>query len=105
MYIKTPWEGQKFQEQNHSQATYAKKIKKIEAKISWKENADKVIAKINALNPNPGSWFIFKGSRVKVIKAVEVNQQGKPGEILSKNLIIACKKNAIQWTIWPLFKN
>ena len=82
--------------QNESEATYAKKIKKIEAKISWKENADKVIAKINALNPNPGSWFIFKGSRVKVIKAVEVNQQGKPGEILSKNLIIACKKNAIQ---------
>ena len=82
--------------QNESEATYAKKIKKIEAKISWKENADKVIAKINALNPNPGPWFIFKGSRVKVIKAVEVNQQGKPGEILSKNLIIACKKNAIQ---------
>ena len=85
-----------FIDQNESEATYAKKIEKIEAKISWKENADKVVAKINALNPNPGAWFIFKGSRVKIIKAIEVNQQGKPGEILSKNLIIACKKNAIQ---------
>ena len=85
-----------FIDQDETKATYAKKIEKKDGKLTWKENADKVIAKINALNPNPGSWFIFKGSRVKVIKAVEVNQQGKPGEILSKNLIIACKKNAIQ---------
>ena len=46
--------------QNESEATYAKKIKKIEAKISWKENADKVIAKINALNPNPGLGLFSK---------------------------------------------
>ena len=37
---------------------YAKKIEKTEAKISWEENADKVIAKINALNPNPGSGLL-----------------------------------------------
>ena len=64
--------------------------------MSWKENANKVIAKINALNPNPGTWFYLKGSRIKVIKAIEVTQQGKPGEILSDNLIIGCQKNAIQ---------
>ena len=69
-----------------------KKLKKIEGKITWKENADKVIAKINALNPNPGSWFMLKGSRIKVLKAVEVRQQGKPGEILSNKFIIACQK-------------
>ena len=74
----------------------AKKIEKIEGKITWKENADKVIAKINALNPNPGSWFMLKGSRIKILKAVEVKQQGRPGEILSSKFIIACKKNAIQ---------
>ena len=60
------------------------------------ENADKVIAKINALNPNPGSWFTFKGSRIKITKAVEVDQQGRPGEVLSNNFIVACQKNAIQ---------
>ena len=48
----------KFQEQNHSQATYAKKISKIEGKIQWNENAKKVLAKINGLNPNPGAWFL-----------------------------------------------
>ena len=85
-----------FIDQNETEATFAKKIDKTEAKLSWKENADKVIAKINALNPNPGTWFYLKGSRIKVIKAIEVTQQGKPGEILSDNLIIGCQKNAIQ---------
>ena len=85
-----------FVDQDESKATYAKKIEKIEGKITWEENADKVIAKINALNPNPGSWFMLKGSRIKVLKAVEVRQQGRPGEILSSKFIIACKKNSIQ---------
>ena len=38
----------------------------------------------------------LKGSRIKVLKAVEINQQGRPGEILSKKFVIACQKNAIQ---------
>ena len=85
-----------FINQDETEVTYAKKIEKNEGKITWKENAEKVIAKINALNPNPGSWFTLKGSRIKVLKAVEVSQQGRPGEILSKKFIIACQKNAIQ---------
>ena len=39
---------------------------------------------------------MLKGSRIKILKAVEVKQQGRPGEILSSKFIIACKKNAIQ---------
>ena len=85
-----------FIDQNEIEATFAKKIDKKEIKLSWKENANKVIEKINALNPTPGTWFYLKGSRIKVIKAIEVTQQGKPGEILSDNLIIGCQKNAIQ---------
>ena len=38
----------------------------------------------------------FKGSRIKITKAVEVDQQGRPGEVLSNNFIVACQKNAIQ---------
>ena len=47
----------KFIPQNNKEATYAKKIDKIEAKINWNENANKIIAKINALHLNPGTWF------------------------------------------------
>ena len=82
--------------QNESEATYAKKITKKESKINWKEDAGNIIAKINALNPSPGPWFDLLGSRIKIIRAKEINIKGQPGEIMSENFSIACSKNAIQ---------
>ena len=38
-----------FIEQNELNATYAKKIEKTETRLNWNDNADKIIAKINAL--------------------------------------------------------
>ena len=85
-----------FIEQKDSEATYAKKINKKESRINWNEDASKIIAKINALNPRPGSWFDFFGTRIKIIRAREVNISGNPGIILDDNFTIACSKNAIQ---------
>ena len=86
----------KFNHQNEKEVTYAKKISKTESKIIWNLNAKNVIAKINALYPNPGSWFELKGSRIKIIKAKEIKSKGKPGEVLNKEFTIACSKNAVQ---------
>ena len=86
----------KFIPQNEMKATYAKKIVKEEAKINWNENARLIVAKVNALNPNPGTWFELSGSRVKIIKATEVKGTGKPGVIINKDLTIACSENAVQ---------
>lgn len=86
----------KFIDQNENEATYAKKINKKETRINWHEDARIVIAKINALNPSPGTWFDFLGSRIKIIKAKEINIKGQPGLILNENFTIACSKNAIQ---------
>ena len=87
---------EKFQEQNHSKATYAKKILKAEGKIDWKESAKKVLAKINGLIPNPGSWFEYNEERYKVWKAQIVNEKGSPGEILDNKLTIACNEKSIR---------
>ena len=76
--------------------TYAKKVEKTESKIFWNLEAKKLIAKINGLNPVPGAWFEHKGSRFKIIKAVESELTGKEGEILDDNLTIACKNNSIK---------
>ena len=46
-----------FKDQNHTKATYAKKIQKAEGKIDWSENAEKIIGKINGLYPYPGAFF------------------------------------------------
>ena len=85
-----------FIDQVEREATYAKKIDKKESKIEWNTEAKNIIAKINALYPTPGSWFQYKGSRLKIIKAVEVEEEGRPGEIIDKKFTIACSKNAIQ---------
>ncbi len=86
----------KFIEQDETEATYAKKIDKIESKINWSEKAKTVIAKINAFYPKPGSWFEHKGIRLKINKAIEVSANGNPGEIIDNQLTIACGENAIQ---------
>ncbi len=85
-----------FKDQNESEVSYAKKIQKNESKIDWNEEASKVVAKINAFFPNPGCWFDLNGARIKVIKAKEVINDGKPGTILDKKFTIACSHNSVQ---------
>ncbi len=86
----------KFQEQNHSQATYAKKILKTEGQINWNESAKKILAKINALNPNPGAWFQYNEERHKVWKAKIVNKNSDVGKIIDDKLTIACNDQSIR---------
>ena len=86
----------KFVEQEHSKATYAKKINKEEAKINWKEEALKIIAQINGLYQNPGAWFLFQGERYKILKATLSDLKGQPGSVLDDKLTIACGKKSIK---------
>lgn len=85
----------KFIDQNSQNASYAKKISKKEAKINWEETAKNVLSKINALNPSPGAWFEYNGSRYKVWKAAISEKSGKVGEILDGKLTVACKEKSI----------
>ena len=79
-----------FIDQNHSQATYAKKIAKSEGQINWNEDALKIIGKVNGLYPTPGAFFNFKGERYKILKAEAGNGIGKIGEVITDNLEIVC---------------
>ena len=83
----------KFFDQDHSKATYAKKLNKTEGKINWNENAFNIIGKINGLFPSPGAFFNFNGERYKVLKAEIGSGIGATGEVLSENLEIACGNN------------
>ena len=83
----------KFVEQDHSKATYAKKIDKKEGQIDWRTGASKIIGKINGLFPSPGAFFSFNGERYKVLKAEIGNGVGDFGEVVSENLEVACGNN------------
>ena len=84
--------------QDSSQATYAHKIDKAEAKIDWQDDAQLINQKIRALNPNPGAWFEMDGKRIKVMSSKVIDMSGNPGEILDDEFIIACGQNALQPT-------
>ena len=83
----------KFIDQDHSKATYAKKIEKLEGGINWNDKASNIIGKINGLYPLPGAFFNFNGERYKILKAEIGNGNGKIGEVLNDKLEIACSNN------------
>ncbi len=82
--------------QDGTKATYAKKINKLESKIVWQKKSENILSKINGLNPAPGAWFEYSGSRYKVWKASISNLQGNPGEILDDNITVGCGDKSIQ---------
>ena len=79
-----------FKDQNHTQATYAAKIEKIEGQIDWSETAESVIGKINGLYSSPGAFFIYNGERYKILKASLFNGVGEIGEVLDSYLEVSC---------------
>jgi len=85
-----------FKDQDQSKVTYAKKILKTESEIKWNIPAKNLSAKINGLSPFPGAWFRFKKDRIKILKAKEVELNGKIGEVLNDDLTVGCLKNAIK---------
>ncbi len=85
-----------FKDQDHSKATYANKIDKIEGKIDWNQNANKIIGKINGLYPYPGAFFLFNGERYKILKAEKSNSEGKSGNVVSENFEICCGEGSIK---------
>ena len=85
-----------FKPQDHSKATYAKKIKKTEGLIDWNDRAENIIGKINGLFPYPGGYFIYNGERYKILKAQMSFSKNQPGKVLSSDFEISCGENSIK---------
>ena len=59
----------KLQYQNVKDVTYASKIKKIESKINWSEDAKNIFFKTKAFNPYAGAWkFLDSKKRIKILQ-------------------------------------
>ena len=86
----------KFINQDHSQATHAKKVEKDETKINWNLNGRKVLAHIHGLSSSPGAWFEFESERFKVLRANISSENGKSGCVLDENLTVGCGSDSIQ---------
>ena len=81
--------------QDESKVTYANKFLSEDRKINFYNSTDDVFNHIRAHGPKPGSWFTYKGERIKIIKAKKINESGESSTILNKDFMIACKDGAI----------
>jgi methionyl-tRNA formyltransferase len=81
--------------QDESKVTYANKFMPEDRKINFYNSSDDVYNHIRAHGPKPGSWFTYRGERIKIIKAKKINELGKSSTILNKDFMIACKDGAI----------
>ena len=81
--------------QDESKVTYANKFTSEDRKINFYNSFHDVYNHIRAHGPKPGSWFIYKGERIKIIKAKKINEFGESSTILNKDFMIGCKDGAI----------
>lgn len=88
-------------QQNEEQASYARKILKAEAEIDWGLDAMALDRKIRALNPFPICFSILSGERVKIWRALPVNEAASAvtnGTILRSDrggILVACGRGQL----------
>ena len=89
------------QKQDDSQASYALKLTKDEARINWQEDAASIERKIRGYNPFPGSFSFLDGKLHKFWQAsyernLSVNAEAGTIIAVENNFIsIACGRNSI----------
>jgi methionyl-tRNA formyltransferase len=55
--------------QNESGAVYCSKIKKEDLKVNWENTSHKIVNQIRAFSSDPGAYCMWKGMRIKLLKA------------------------------------
>ena len=78
--------------------TYAAKVDKSESRVDWNKSAQDVDRIIRGLTSWPGAFFVLPGKkdlRVKILRAVPVDDAGEAGTIIGPGLTIACADGAI----------
>ena len=69
--------------QDSDLASYAPKLKKEESLIDWKMSANNILNKIRGLTPWPGTYTLFNGKRLCILKSEVIKDEpsDRPGYI------------------------
>lgn len=85
--------------QNEDAATYAPKLEKDEAEISWRLSAEAARRTVQAFNPRPGAYARISGLPLKIWQAsVGADIVGAPGEIVAtgrNGITVACGQGTL----------
>ena len=98
--VKSIIEGScQFLAQNSELSTYAAKLDKAEAEVSWGQDSIHIHNRVRAFASSTGAFAAARGKRLKLWRTAPVDAQGKPGQILSLaggGLVVACASGAVQ---------
>jgi methionyl-tRNA formyltransferase len=78
--------------------TYAKKLRREEGALDWRQPAAQLERAVRAFDPWPGAWFEQRGERIKVLAAeLAMPRAGAaPGAVLDDRLAIQCGTGALR---------
>lgn len=76
--------------------TIASKTDKSEALLDFTRPAVDVERTVRAFSPSPGAWTMIAGERVRILKCEVVEAQGSPGEMMNRELTIACGSGGVR---------
>ncbi|MDR1622225.1 MAG: methionyl-tRNA formyltransferase [Synergistaceae bacterium] len=88
-----------FSDQNSEFATYAAKLTKDEAQVSWNQNYLLLHNTVRAFASSTGAFAMVLGKRVKLWRTVPVDAEGAPGEVLyflDGDPVVACAEGAVR---------
>ncbi|ADU65286.1 methionyl-tRNA formyltransferase [Desulfurispirillum indicum] len=88
-----------FTPQDHSQHTYAPKLRREEGILTWHEDAVTLERRIRAFTPWPGCRCRWRDKDVKILEAEPTQGSGAPGQVLSidlQGIEIACRQGALR---------
>jgi methionyl-tRNA formyltransferase len=77
--------------QPNENITYAHMLSKDDGRIDWHKSAIEIERQMRALPV----WCMVQDKRLKIIDAIITDKQGRAGEILDKNLTVACGEKAL----------
>jgi methionyl-tRNA formyltransferase len=79
--------------------TYAPKLSKADGLLDWRAAATALDARVRAMNPWPGAFFLHGGEVIRVLAAEPCDGAGPPGTLLpGPGLAVACGTGALRLT-------
>jgi len=83
------------QKQPEAGATYAAMLTKEDGRIDWTKPAAEIERQFRALYPWPGVWCLHNEQRLKILEVSIEKAVGKPGQIIDRQLLVACGDGAL----------
>ncbi len=83
--------------QSNQEATPAPKLFRENCNIEWNATAQSLLRFIHGTSPIPGSWTIFNGRKLKILRVKLFEEKGEPGTYtIGRKFLAHCPDNSLE---------